>query len=113
MEESKREKLAAALQQAGKAHHQAFSATGGADLEWPMWYAAYLLEEVRQLHSPDLSQSELVYWLIAADRAYRLEQPPSCCWAFQAWLQASSTARQDHLSTLGSQFEVQMNAVGI
>jgi hypothetical protein len=68
-----KEQITVLLQQAGHDHHQAFQDVDGADAEWPTWYATYLHPYMRELTRPDLTISELVYWLVAADRAYRRE----------------------------------------
>jgi hypothetical protein len=70
-----KEKIVSLLQQAGHDHHQAFQDVGGADAEWPTWYATYLHPYMRELTRPDLTISELVYWLVGADRSYRKEGP--------------------------------------
>ena len=32
------------LRETGRAHHEAFAATDGADPDWPIWYADYLMQ---------------------------------------------------------------------
>lgn len=72
---STRKGLQAVLQAAGPAHHAAFIETDGEDPEWPLWYAEYLIEEIRNLLSrPDLTTSRLVWALVAADDAYTAER---------------------------------------
>jgi hypothetical protein len=61
--------LATLLQETGKAHHQAFIATNGFDPEWPLWYAEYLEDKLPIHLGRDLTRSEIVYNLIAAQRA--------------------------------------------
>jgi hypothetical protein len=70
-----KEQITVLLQQAGHDHHQAFQDVDGVDAEWPAWYAAYLQPYMQELVGEHLTQSELVYWLVAADRAYRRESP--------------------------------------
>ena len=73
-----RERLASALAAAGAAHHEAFIETDGEDPEWPSWYADHLVGELRGiLQSPDLTESRIVGALVAADQAYRTENPPA------------------------------------
>jgi NAD(P)H-hydrate epimerase len=69
------QQLADLFREAGRAHHQAFLATNGADAEWPLWYADYLLEKLRQHLAADLTKSELVYLLVAADREQKRLAP--------------------------------------
>lgn len=54
--------------EAGEAHHKAYSATDGADEDWPIWYAEYLRDRLAELLGARFSKSELVYLLIALDR---------------------------------------------
>ncbi len=63
------ERLTVAVAAAASAHHAAFAADDGADPEWPLWYAHHLVADVRTITSnADLTVSELVHVLIAADR---------------------------------------------
>lgn len=71
MRDPRRPELVQLLRAAGPAHHHAFLATDGADLEWPLWYADYLYEAVKPLLSAALTKSELVYWLVRLDREHR------------------------------------------
>lgn len=52
----------------GAAHHQAYIETDGADPDWPIWYAQYLHPRVKEMVG-ELTMSELVYHLVAWDRA--------------------------------------------
>ncbi len=61
-------RVAELLTETGKAHHQAYLATDGDDPEWPIWYAGYLKEPLNELLDGELTQSEIVYHLVAADR---------------------------------------------
>lgn len=61
--------------QTKKAHFQAYLATDGADPDWPLWYAGYLLEPIRQLLQIELTKSELVYLLVRVDREQRANAP--------------------------------------
>ena len=54
----------------GRAHHQAFSDVGGADPEWPLWYANYLQTTLNELLGTQLTQSEIVYHLVRLNRQY-------------------------------------------
>ncbi|MBT8197192.1 MAG: hypothetical protein KJP12_06940 [Acidimicrobiia bacterium] len=61
--------LADLLKAAGKAHHEAFISTDGADPEWPLWYADFLVGRIGEHLERSVTKSELVYLLVAADRA--------------------------------------------
>ena len=69
------QRLAHLLREAGDAHHRAFVATDGVDPEWPLWYAGYLHEPLARLLATPLTRSEIVYLLIAAERAHAVEAP--------------------------------------
>lgn len=56
------------LNETGDAHHKAFAATEGEDPDWPLWYADYLLEKMRQMLKAKFTKSELVYLLILTDK---------------------------------------------
>jgi hypothetical protein len=65
------DRLDAALEAARPAHHAAHIDTDGDDPEWPLWYAAHLLEEVREILSrPGITRSRLVAAFVAADDDY-------------------------------------------
>jgi hypothetical protein len=65
--------LVTLLRAAKHAHAEAFADVGGADPDWPRWYAEHLLAE-----APDAfggrSASELTAALVLADRAQRAEE---------------------------------------
>jgi hypothetical protein len=61
-------RLAELLRQVGAAHHQAFSHVDGDDPEWPLWYAQHLQAGVQAALGKTLTVSEIVYWLVAAER---------------------------------------------
>ena len=77
-------RIAELLSQAGKAHHQAFIHTNGDDAEWPLWYAQYLQPKMQERLGKPLTVSDLVYWLVASDRAHAAEAPDSKWPAFYA-----------------------------
>ncbi len=68
------------FQEAGEAHHKAFAATDGADPEWPIWYADYLVEPLRSRLTAQLTRSRIVYCLIAAEEE-RQGRAPDSPWA--------------------------------
>jgi hypothetical protein len=66
--------LATLLQETGLAHHQAFIATNGFDPEWALWYAEYLEDKLPTHLGRELTRSEIVYNLIAAQKAQEEEE---------------------------------------
>jgi len=68
------QKLVELLQETGQAHHQAYLATDGADPEWPLWYADYLIDKLPAHLGRDLTRSEIVYLLWSATKAQTDEQ---------------------------------------
>ena len=73
--EDLREELETLFRESGKAHHEAFIDTGGEDLEWPSWYAKYLIGQLSSLLNAKFSQSELVYLLVLAEKERTLRAP--------------------------------------
>ncbi|MFQ5743595.1 MAG: hypothetical protein ACE5HV_08400 [Acidobacteriota bacterium] len=67
--------LADLFHEAGRAHRQAFSETGGKDPEWPIWYADFLLHRLNKRLKAELTKSELVYLLLKADRERAFRAP--------------------------------------
>lgn len=68
-------KLESLFRESGKAHHTAFIETDGEDLEWPSWYAEYLIGQLSGLLNAKFSQSELVYLLVWAEKERALKAP--------------------------------------
>ena len=58
------------LEEAATAHHDAFLTDNGADPEWPLWYASYLADRLRDTAGFTGTRSELVYWLVRLDKEY-------------------------------------------
>lgn len=69
--DSRIERIAGLLREAGRAHHQAFLATDGEDPTWPIWYAGYLQAPLGEVLGTALTRSEIAHALVEADRAYR------------------------------------------
>jgi hypothetical protein len=69
------EELTNLFAETGKAHHRAFSETDGFDLEWPIWYADYLIDKLPPLLEANMSKSELVYLLVHLSRIQPAEAP--------------------------------------
>lgn len=79
MTSSTHQQLVELFHQAKQAHFQAHIATDGADADWPLWYADYLLEPLRKILDEGLTKSELVYLLVKVDREQR-ESAPQADW---------------------------------
>jgi hypothetical protein len=62
------DELANLLNETAEAHHEAFAATEGEDPEWPIWYADYLIEKMRQMLKAKFTKSELIYLLVSAEK---------------------------------------------
>ena len=62
--------IEALLAEAASGHHAAFAETDGADPEWPLWYASYLVDRLRDSAGFTGTRSELVYWLVRLDQEY-------------------------------------------
>lgn len=64
MEIPPKEELVAALKAAGSAHHdyETHVLSGERDMQWPGWYAAYVLGRVGDFITP----SQLAHWLSEA-----------------------------------------------
>jgi len=63
------------IRASGPAHHQAYLQTNGDDPEWPLWYADYLYADLQRLLERKFTKSELVYWLVRADKEFRAQSP--------------------------------------
>jgi hypothetical protein len=69
------DQLTALFEQTGKAHHTAFAAVDGADADWPIWYAEYLMDKLPAILSATFTKSELVYLLVRLSKEQALEAP--------------------------------------
>ena len=70
-------KLEALFEQTGRAHHQAYLATDGADAEWPLWYADFLIDKLPALLNASFTKSELVYLLVRLSKEQAVQAPGS------------------------------------
>ncbi|HLA44113.1 MAG TPA: hypothetical protein VJZ27_11790, partial [Aggregatilineales bacterium] len=68
-------KLTALMQETGKAHHQAFIESDGADPEWALWYAEHLQKKLGAILGIEFTKSDLVYLLISAQREQETRAP--------------------------------------
>ena len=62
--------LAALIAETADRHHEAFIESDGADPDWALWYAGYLQARLWDRAGRLPSRSELVYLLVAAERAH-------------------------------------------
>lgn len=62
--------LAELLTATGRHHHAAYRASDGVDPEWALWYAPYLQARLGDRLGGIPTRGELVYLLIAAERAH-------------------------------------------
>ena len=69
------QQVADLLREAGRAHHQAFTATDGEDPEWPIWYADYLRDRLGKLLNATFTRSELAYLLVSAEKEQAVRAP--------------------------------------
>jgi NAD(P)H-hydrate epimerase len=68
-------RLADALQATAEAHHRAFIATDGADVEWPLWYAEHLRSAVSDAVGYDVTRAQVVWALVDAERRVPATEP--------------------------------------
>ena len=66
------EALARLIDAAGQAHHDAI---GGADPQWPMWYADQMYPAVLEHVDSNPTVDELAQWLAEADELHRATAP--------------------------------------
>lgn len=63
--------LARVIAATARAHHAAFVASDGHDPDWAIWYAGHLQALAWDRFERFVSRAELVYGLLAAERAYK------------------------------------------
>ena len=69
--------LTTLFEKTGKAHHEAFFASDGADPEWPSWYSDYLHQELSKILNASFTKSELIYLLVLVEKEREIEAPGS------------------------------------
>ncbi len=76
--------LVGQLIETARAHHEA---TGGVNPQWAQWYAARLIEPMRDLVAEEMDVDGLAAWLEEADKRYKAEAP-EVSWpkAYAGWL---------------------------
>jgi len=77
MKSELRNGIAELLGETGRAHHEAFTATDGADPDWPIWYAGYARDRFAERFGLDFTKSQLVYCLMKADIEHQARSPDS------------------------------------
>jgi hypothetical protein len=80
------QQVADLLRETGRAHHQAFMETDGDDPEWPLWYAGYLQDRLGRLLNRAFTKSEVVYFLVMADKEQSVRAPGADWATFYATL---------------------------
>jgi NAD(P)H-hydrate epimerase len=63
------------FRETGKAHHQAYIETDGADPEWPLWYAEYSHGKLGALLGATFTRSDLIYLIVQAAKEQALRAP--------------------------------------
>lgn len=66
-----RRALTSLLEEAGRAHHEAFRHVDGHDPHWPEWYAAYIEPRIGAITDEVPHRAELADMLTMADVRYR------------------------------------------
>lgn len=84
MDSIKQHQVESLLREAGRAHHQAYIATDGADPDWPLWYAEFLRERLAATLGAGFTKSELVYLLVSLDREVQRLAPGADWQAYYA-----------------------------
>lgn len=69
--------IAALLRDTGNAHHAAFQGVNGEDPEWPIWYADFARDRLRDDFGLDYTKSQLIYCLMRADLEHQARAPNS------------------------------------
>ncbi|MEO8610334.1 MAG: hypothetical protein ABI690_20735 [Chloroflexota bacterium] len=69
------DQLTALFEQTGKAHHEAFAAVDGADDDWPIWYAEYLMDKFPSLKGKSFAKNELAELLTQLSKEHATNAP--------------------------------------
>ncbi|NWF67507.1 MAG: hypothetical protein HXY40_00335 [Chloroflexi bacterium] len=75
--EDKINTLADLFREVGHAHHQAFVAVNGADPDWPLWYADYLLDKLPAHIGQALNREQTADLLLRLHQAHSSAAPTS------------------------------------
>lgn len=76
-----RPELAELLKETGRRHHAAYESSNGVDPEWASWYAPYLQARLGERLGRIPTSSELVYLLVASEKAFQDRGPGTAPWA--------------------------------
>ena len=87
-----RDQIVELLVETGKAHHEAFAETDGADPDWPVWYAEYAKDGFAKLFGDDFTVSRLIFCLMKAVYEHKMRAPDSDWATFYADEMASCYA---------------------
>ena len=72
-----RDSIGKLLLDTGRAHHEAFGVTDGADPDWPIWYAEYSKDTFSEQFGMSFTKSQLIYCLMNADFEHEARAPDS------------------------------------
>ncbi len=80
--------IAVVLRDVAQRHHRQFADVHDEDLNWPEWYAEYMIEKVNFVLKTNLNTIDLAYLLTLAYKRFRQEQYEEDKWAdfFAAYL---------------------------
>lgn len=76
--------LADLFQATGYAHHQAYIETDGADDDWAIWYADYLVDKLSDQLEAKLTRTNIVVLLVELERLHQSTAPGSNWMRFYA-----------------------------
>lgn len=76
MNKKLRDDFAALLRETEQAHKSA-AAAGGADPDWPIWYADYARDRIAERLGLEFTRSQLIYCLMQADIEHQARAPDS------------------------------------
>jgi len=74
------QELVQILEETAEAHQEAFKKAGGDNPEWPLWYADYMHEKLKEVLEASFTKSELIYLLVMAEND-RAAVAPGSSWA--------------------------------
>lgn len=69
------DQLSDLLKETAAQHHAAFESTDGVDLDWPLWYAEYLLDRLPPILGSTPTKSKIVYLLMQLEDMRLAESP--------------------------------------
>lgn len=76
METTRIQQIVALLEETGRAHHQAFIESDGADPEWALWYATHLQKPLSDLLNLEFTRSLIVYELVRMNKTAEVGNAP-------------------------------------